>query len=126
MMLCDTDCVIDFLNGRLQSPGPFLDSLKARTLAVSTITVFELVFGAPDGRKRRELEEFLAQIPEMGLTPVAARLAAERGASLANTGQKLAVPDLLIAGTALEEGVALITRSRRHFDRIEGLTLLAP
>ncbi len=125
-MLCDTDCVIDFLNGRLTTPGPFLEDLRAQTLAVSAVTVYELVFGAPVGRKRQEVEGFLSRIREVGLSADAARLAAERGAALAAIGQKLAVPDLLIAGTALAEGVPLITRNGRHFDRIEGLLVLAP
>jgi tRNA(fMet)-specific endonuclease VapC len=31
--------------------------------------------------------------------------------------------DLLIAGIALDQGLVLVTRNRRHFERIDGLTV---
>jgi len=38
----------------------------------------------------------------------------------------LHVFDSLVAATAIEEGLTLVTRNRRHFAMIEGLSLLAP
>jgi predicted nucleic acid-binding protein len=31
-----------------------------------------------------------------------------------------------VAATAIEEGLTLVTRNRRHFSMIEGLSLLVP
>jgi predicted nucleic acid-binding protein len=36
------------------------------------------------------------------------------------------VPDALIAATALQHELPLMTRNRRHFDRVPGLELQAP
>jgi predicted nucleic acid-binding protein len=38
----------------------------------------------------------------------------------------LHVFDSLVAATAIEEGLTLVTRNRRHFGMIEGLSLLVP
>jgi len=35
-------------------------------------------------------------------------------------------PDALIAATALEHGLALVTRNRRDFERVHGLRVLDP
>lgn len=38
----------------------------------------------------------------------------------------LHVFDSLIASTAIEEGLVLVTKNRRHFEMIESLTLQSP
>ncbi|CAN5468211.1 type II toxin-antitoxin system VapC family toxin [soil metagenome] len=38
----------------------------------------------------------------------------------------IALPDALIAATSLKHGLPLLTRNRRHFGRVEGLSLRAP
>ena len=38
----------------------------------------------------------------------------------------LHVFDSLVAATSIEEGLTLVTRNRRHFDFIEGLSLEVP
>ncbi len=50
---------------------------------------------------------------------------AERGGTLKRTSQ-LPTPDALIAATALAHELPLMTRNRRHFDRVVGLRLQAP
>jgi toxin FitB len=50
------------------------------------------------------------------------RFARLRGASR-QQGQGLPDADLLIAATALNHGLTLVTRNRRHFQRVPQLTL---
>jgi predicted nucleic acid-binding protein len=38
----------------------------------------------------------------------------------------IATPDALIAATALTHRIPLMTRNRRHFDRVEGLRVVTP
>ena len=123
--LSDTDCVIDDLHKRLPLTGEFATRLMLDELAVSAITVYELMFGAQD-RGRAETESFLGRVDVLPLTARGATLAAGRAAQLSSQGARLDTPDLLIAGVALDFGLALLTRNVRHFGRIEGLTLLDP
>jgi len=47
---------------------------------------------------------------------------AERGGE-SRREHRLALPDALIAATALEHGLALLTRNVRHFEPVAGLRL---
>lgn len=87
-------------------------------LAFSVITRCELFAGRDDAKYLRKL---LAPMHEI---PMDASIA-ERGGMLKRTVQ-LQTPDALIAATALEHELALMTRNRRHFDRVPGLTLRNP
>jgi hypothetical protein len=102
--------VIDHIRGAHPLPG--------FPLAFSVITRCELFAG----RNREEyLRELLAPMHEI---PIDASIA-ERGGVLKRTAQ-LQTPDALIAATALEHELALMTRNRRDFDRVPGLTLRDP
>ncbi|MBK9546239.1 MAG: type II toxin-antitoxin system VapC family toxin [Dehalococcoidia bacterium] len=125
VILADSDCAIDYLRGRAVLGGFFVTQLMNNQVAVSTITVFELLFGAQI-RGRFDVESILARVDILPVSEVSARLSAEEGSRLAASGNRLDTPDLLIAGVALEHGLSLVTRNRRHFSRINGLTLLDP
>jgi predicted nucleic acid-binding protein len=108
--LVDSDVVIDHIRGAHPLPD--------FPLAFSVITRCELFAG----RDRKEyLRELLAPMHEI---PMNASIA-ERGGVLKRTVQ-LQTPDALIAATALEHELPLMTRNCRHFDRVPGLTLRHP
>jgi len=56
--------------------------------------------------------------------PVDSAIAELAGVTRRVTG--LATPDALIAATALTHGIAVMTRNRRHFDRVAGLRVVSP
>lgn len=105
--------------------GAWLDRQPDESIWVTSVTVFEARFGLallPDGRKRRRLEEALAQLLERDLekrvldfdtaaADAAARLAAERQSE----GRGMDIRDTLIAGIALARRATLATRNVRHF-----------
>ena len=126
LTLADTDCCIDYLRGRAPVNGALWRARRTGELAVSAVTVYELYFGAGDAERAQEVRGFLSGCRLVAVSAEAARLAAIEGARLQDLGQRLDVPDLLIAGTALELNVQLVTRNVRHFSRIEGLMLLEP
>ena len=106
----DSDVVIDHIRGAQPLPD--------FPLAFSVITRCELFAGRDDPQYLRIL---LAPMHEIPLDTSIA----ERGGVLKRTVQ-LQTPDALIAATALEHELALMTRNRRHFDRVPGLTLCNP
>ena len=125
MILADTDSVIDFIHRRVTPDGAFMRNLAEDEIAISAVTVYELLFGAQE-RGRSESESFIERVRVLPVTEGSARIAALHGSRLALEGNRLDVPDLLIGGAALDNGVALISRNVRHFSRIDGLVLVDP
>jgi toxin FitB len=107
-VLVDSDVVIDHIRGARQLP--------ARRLACSAITRCELFAGRDSPAFLREL---LATMQEIAVDTSIAELAGE----LKRTAG-LRTPDALIAASALTHDLPLMTRNRRDFDRVRGLTLV--
>jgi predicted nucleic acid-binding protein len=112
-VLVDTDVFIDHLRGarRLQ-PGP-------DRIFYSVVTRCELLAGrqADEATIRRLLEGF-EELPV--LRPVA-----ERAGRLRRAGG-IRTPDALIAATAVEHQLVLVTRRQRDFQAARGLKLRNP
>lgn len=109
-ILVDSDIVIDHLRGVRKLPPP--------PLAYSVITRCELFAGRDDPSRLRQVLSPLHEIP-------IDQEIAERGGVLRRDVQ-VPTPDALIAATALVHELPLMTRNRRHFERVRGLSLLAP
>jgi tRNA(fMet)-specific endonuclease VapC len=127
--LVDTDWLIDAAIGRPVAVRT-LARLRVHGLAVSIVSVAEIyegAFGTPDPEGTlAEFREFLGGYAILPLTdPVAERFARMR-ASLRERGQLIADMDLLIAATAADGDLVLVTRNVRHFERISGLDLYQP
>lgn len=112
-ILVDTDIFIDHLRGarRLVVAG--------HEVSYSVVTRCELFAGS--NVDETALHVLLAPFNEIGVE----RSVAERAGRIRRqTGTKVA--DALIAATALEHGLALVTRNARDFERVTGLALLPP
>jgi tRNA(fMet)-specific endonuclease VapC len=109
--LLDTDVLIDHMRGHRR--------LRTTGLAVSVITRAELYAGSE--REEPAVEALLAKLEELQVDAAIARRA---GRIQRATGLKIA--DALIAATALEHDLEVMTRNRRHFERVPGLTLHNP
>lgn len=105
----DTDVLIDHLRGhrRLQI-GSYM--------FVSVVTRAELHAG-----RQRDEPAVEALLKRMGELDVDRAMARRAGRIKRETGLKIA--DSLIAATALEHQLPLMTRNHRHFERVAGLTL---
>ena len=85
----------------------------------------ELIVGARDNRDLGEIDAFLSGyviVPLRSSTGTRAYQLLMRHAK----SHGLQVFDSLVAATAIEEGLTLVTRNRRHFEMIEGLNLAVP
>jgi predicted nucleic acid-binding protein len=121
--LVDTDILVDFTRGNRMA-SDFLDGLDS-DWSISAVTSLEMMAGARNQREISEIEILLSSVP--AILPGAA--IARRAYHLIKTYAKsdgLRTLDSLIAATALEEGMALATRNRKHFRMIDGLRLAAP
>jgi predicted nucleic acid-binding protein len=124
--LVDSDRVADWLNG-IPTTVQLLSSLAPHGLAISQVSYGEIYEGIYYGRNpkqsERVLRQFLRTVDVLPLTRrIWRRFARERG-DLRRKGQLIGDLDLLIAATALEHQLTLVTGNTQHFARIPGLGL---
>lgn len=110
-LLVDTDVFVDHLRGAHELRA------KGHRLHYSVVTRAELFAGSTATDLSTQV---LAPFREVDVT----RAIAERaGRIVREFGSRL--PDALIAATALEHGLALVTRNRKDFDPIRGIRIRA-
>ncbi len=72
------------------------------------------------------VEQILASAEALPITTPVARVHAELGAHLADSGDLISLHDLWIAATALFYGFGVATLNTRDFSRVPGLRVLSP
>jgi tRNA(fMet)-specific endonuclease VapC len=123
MMVADTDVLIDFLAGAEPAARRIALELEHQGLATTAVTRFELLTGARSERQQRLIADLLAALPCLPLDESAADRAAEVRRALVSGGVDIGMGDSLIAGIVLAHGGVLLTRNRRHFERVPELSL---
>jgi predicted nucleic acid-binding protein len=121
--LVDSDVLIDISRGKAPA-REYIDALP-EGWAISQISALELLVGARDSRDLADIDTFLSGyviVPLRGSIGTRAYELLKRYAK----SHGLHVFDSLIAATAIEEGLALVTKNRRHFGMIEGLSIEVP
>jgi tRNA(fMet)-specific endonuclease VapC len=128
--LIDSSILIDAERGSLD-----LDQLLRRSadmeLAISAVSASELLHGVHRASRKSQragrevfVERLLEVWPVLPFDLTAARMHSRLWAGLAAKGVSIGVHDLMIAATALANGLALVTRDKRSFPRIPGLKVL--
>jgi predicted nucleic acid-binding protein len=126
--LVDTDVLIDYIARKPEAVG-LLDSLSGGETAFSIITYIELVDGLMATMSQQDAVHVLDRLAENApllplSTSVAARCARIRHDLRAAGGRvRTRALDLMIAATALEYGLTLVTRNERDDRDIPGLAL---
>jgi predicted nucleic acid-binding protein len=111
-ILVDTDVFIDHLRGAVElKPG-------RNRLHYSVVTRAELFAG---NSATDLVSQLLGPFRELTVD----RPVAERAGRVVREFQ-LRMPDALIAATALENHLTLITRNRKDFDKVRGLRIRTP
>jgi tRNA(fMet)-specific endonuclease VapC len=109
MILCDTNIIIEFLKGN----GSIVQQLRVigqAQIAVSAITQAELLFGARDKRELQQLQKALQSPHIYPVTPEISVRFIQLITSY-SLSHRLAIPDALIAATAIEHGLPLYPRT---------------
>ena len=127
MALVDTNVISELLR-RAPNAQVLQWFDQARHVAISVISVDEIVFGLT----RRSLpvllqrfDEFLAEATVLDVDLRVARRAAELRGSLAAKGHVRTQSDMLIAATAQVHALTLVTRNVRDFEHC-GIPVLDP
>ncbi len=123
-LLFDTDILIDVGRG-VGNAVEFLNrTLTTSTVGVSCVTQMELLVGARDKAEQRQIGRFLHQFE---IVPINIAISTTTVGLIEayRLSHGLAIPDGLIAATALHLNVPLLTKNVRDFKFIKGLHLAA-
>ncbi len=112
-LLVDTDIFVDHVRGA----SPI--KVGSHRLSYSVVTRCELFAGR--NAKEESLGLLLAPFGELPVD----RAIAERAGRI-RRATDIRTPDALIAATALEHGLGLLTRNAADFTRVAGLRVIAP
>ncbi len=123
--LVDTNILINALS-RKRGHRELLHQFVAQghPLACCAVVTAEL-FSSIKPPDLPNVEQFVSMLTWYPATPKIARLAGRLRFDYAQEGISLSLPDTLIAATALEHGLTLITENRKHFPMPE-LSLYPP
>jgi predicted nucleic acid-binding protein len=114
-ILLDTNIMIDALRRRQNRRAELASLVRtSHTLATSAINVGELYAGVRTG-EMADLAEFLVSLECLSVTADIARTAGLLKNSQEKIGRTLALPDMIVAATALEHSLALMTDNRKDF-----------
>jgi tRNA(fMet)-specific endonuclease VapC len=126
--LLDTNAVISLLKNQPLSVRNRLRriALRAGSIAVSTVVLYELWYGVARSQRRREnaerLRVFLSgNIDVVSFDEEDAAAAGDLRAALEAAGTPIGPYDLLIAAQALRTGATLVTANVSEFARVRGL-----
>ncbi|MGB8216924.1 MAG: type II toxin-antitoxin system VapC family toxin [Candidatus Methanoperedens sp.] len=121
MTVLDTNFLIYLLRNKDAAiVADFYDNPK-----ITTITLFELYFGAWRSSKPQEnilkINSLLKSVDILAFDNPAAEKAGEIQADLTNSGIPIDIQDVLIAGICIANKEELVTNDIDHFSRIKGL-----
>ena len=121
--LIDSDVLIDISRGN-DGARNYVNALP-QGWAISQISALELLVGARNNRELAEIDKFLSAYV---IVPLRAAIGATSYELLKtySRSHSLHVFDSLIASTAIEEALTLVTKNRKHFSMIKDLLLQVP
>ncbi|PNW39149.1 UNVERIFIED_CONTAM: twitching motility protein PilT [Euhalothece sp. KZN 001] len=125
--LLDTCVISDFIKGETGTQTR-LKQTPPREIAISSITMMELHYGLALNPKRAEkvqpiITSFLSSVMILPFGISEAEQTAKIRAKLKSQGQPIGAYDLLIAATALQNNLIMVTSNQREFERVGNLQL---
>ena len=127
--LLDSDWAIHYMRGASHVVHR-LNKLFPQGVGISIIAVAELYEGLigairPDDAESN-MQRLLSQVePIVPLSQDICWEFARQRSRLRAEGNIIGDMDILIGSTAIVHGVTLLTNNRRHFERLQGLTLIS-
>ena len=122
--LLDTNIVIYVLKRR---PKEVLDvfNINASLMAISSITLSELLYGAEKSqsidKNLEAIEEFISHLDVLPYDAKASQHYGQIKAALEKKGEIIGENDIHIAAHAISQGLILVTNNLREFKRVPNL-----
>lgn len=121
--LVDTDVLVD-VSRKNEAAIDFLDQLDD-SWSISIITALELIVGARNKKEVTQIDQLVAAYSAIPLTIEIGNLSYGLLRQFAKS-HGLRVFDSLIAATAIEENLTLLSKNKKHFQMISNLNLETP
>ena len=123
-LLVDTSILIDYYRKTDKENSVWIKWIReGYDFAISSITKYEVYSGATTSQLAFWKKVF-ASIEIIALDESCIDVAVEINAGLKRKRKQIEISDLFIAATAFSRGLPFATLNRKHFERIEELTII--
>lgn len=128
MACLDTTFLIDLLKGKKEAVN-FLERCESsgEEVYLNSINIMELIKGAylhtnPD-KEEIQIRGLISSFAELNFGMECAILAGKIEAELINKGEFIDPEDIMIGAIAIQNNETLVTRNKKHFEKIKGLKI---
>jgi tRNA(fMet)-specific endonuclease VapC len=123
--LLDTNICIYYLKGMYRF-NEKVEEVGMQNCAISELTIAELKYGVEKSEQKQKNEavmtKFVANLTVIPILPSFDVYAKEK-VRLRKAGTPIDDFDLLIGSTAIANGLVLVSRNTKHFERLSGIRL---
>lgn len=124
IVLADTSILIDLFRKTDKANSTLIALIKqGYGFCISAITEYEIYTGAALGQIDF-WNNFLQKTEVLPFDKAVAKVAVEINKDLKRKRKLIAIPDLFIAATAIENNLPFATLNKKHFDRLDRLTII--
>jgi tRNA(fMet)-specific endonuclease VapC len=124
IVLIDTTLLIDLFRKKYKEKSFLLYLVRqGYKYCISAVTEYEIYTGAALGQIDY-WNDFLKEVPVLPFDSKVVQYAVEINSDLKQKRKQIDIADLFIAATALANNLPFASLNKRHFERVEGLTLL--
>lgn len=128
MVCLDTSFIVDLLRGKKETSSltKKLDE-KEEQIYISSPSIMELVKGAHLSNnienEINSINNLLSSLVVLDFDRDSAFIAGEIEAGIRKSGNVIEVEDIMIGAIALQNNEILITKNKKHFEKIQGLKI---
>ena len=127
--LLDTNWAIDAIRGGRRAVPVFerIEQIGSENVGLSVVSLAELSVGhyrsRDEAQSRADTLRFVAAFRLLPVDEETCEIFGRIKAQLQRAGNTIEDFDTMIAATAIQHGLTLLSNNRKHFDRVDGLTL---
>jgi tRNA(fMet)-specific endonuclease VapC len=122
-MVVDTSIFIEYLRAKDKKKSTLFTIPDATQLYISSVTMYELLMGATDENKQKDIKLLTEDLPVLPFDESVSKKAAEIYHQLRLDNNMIEFRDIFIAATCLVFELPLKTLNKKHFERIKGLII---
>lgn len=122
-MVVDTSIFIEFLRAKDKMKTALFLIPDNEQIYISSVTLYELLMGASTPDKITDIKILTDEIPVLPFNDEVAEKSAEIYHQLRQLNKMIEFRDIFIAATCLVNNLPVKTLNKKHFDRIQELSI---